>query len=42
VYPGGTLQDAGVGILGAAGLEERIVALLRATATAEQTRAGAS
>jgi hypothetical protein len=42
VYPGGTLQDAGVGILGAAGLEERIEALLGATATAERTGAGAS
>jgi hypothetical protein len=36
VYPGGTLQSAGVGILSAAGLEDRVETLLRATAAAER------
>jgi hypothetical protein len=35
VYPGGTLQDAGIGELGEAGLSERIEVLLRATEKVE-------
>jgi hypothetical protein len=35
VYPGGTLQSAGIGNLTAGQLEERVQRLLRATATAE-------
>jgi hypothetical protein len=36
VYPGGTLQSAGIGELSAAQLSSRIEALLRATRTAER------
>jgi hypothetical protein len=38
VYPGGTLQSAGIGVLDAAGLSERIDRLLDATRTAEANR----
>lgn len=38
VYPGGTLQSAGIGNLDARGLSERIERLLSATAAAEERR----
>ena len=37
VYPGGTLQSAGIGELGERRLEERVDRLLEATATAERS-----
>jgi hypothetical protein len=40
VYPGGTLQDAGIGELSVRELEARVRALLRATRTAEKERKG--
>ena len=39
-YPGGTLQDAGIGELTAAQLEAHVRALLRATRTASNSRSG--